>query len=119
MSRKLKKLKLYSLLPLLAILFIAMEMPLVHPALHNHFDHPHIDADHCSKHLPPNADENKAHECPICNFLATCQLHASGFSAIITANGLVLIIVTNNHIFLEEIIPFSAKSRAPPAFILL
>ena len=119
MLRKSKNLIPYNLLPLLVILFISVGMPLVHPALHNHFDHEHVSEDHGAEHLPPKPDEDKAHECPICDFLATCQLHPAGLGPMITASEWMVRIDTINQIFLVKACPFPAKSRAPPAFVSL
>ena len=119
MLRKSKNLISYSLFSLLAVLFIAIGMPLVHPVLHQHLDHRHIHADGDVKHLATIQDDEKDRECSICDFLATYQLHSSGLGLIITANEWVGRVAQTHQIFLVQIGPFSAKSRAPPASILL
>jgi hypothetical protein len=66
----------YSLLSFAAILFMAVGMPLVHPAIHEHLNHGQVKADHHDKHFPANPDEDKARECPACDFQATNHLFA-------------------------------------------
>jgi hypothetical protein len=104
----------FSLLSLLAILFIAVGMPLAHPALHNHLDHQLMSVAHGVEHFRAVPDEDKAHACPLCTFLATIQLHGSGLSPIIATNELLGKIVSANHIFFAKPRPLQAEIRAPP-----
>ena len=109
----------YNLLSLLAILFIAVGMPLVHPLLHSHLEHHHISAGHGVDHFQAMSDEDKAHECPICEFLATSQLYDTGLGLIITDNEPIGKIVSINRIFLVKTCPLQAEPRAPPVFTSL
>jgi len=100
----------YNLLSLLAILFIAVGMPL---------EHHHISAGHGVDHFQAMPDEDKAHECPICEFLATSQLYDTGLGLIITDNEPIGKIVSINRIFLVKTCPLQAEPRAPPVFTSL
>ena len=119
MLRKLTDAFPYNLLPLLAILSIAVGMPLLHPVLHSHPEHHHISADHGVEHFLAIPYEDKAHECPICDFLATSQLYDTGLGLIITENEPVGKIVSANHIFLVKTCQFQIEPRAPPVFTSL
>lgn len=119
MLRKLTDAFPYNLIPLLAILSIAVGMPLLHPVLHSHPEHHHISAGHGVEHFPAIPDEDKAHECPICDFLATSQLYDTGLGLIITENEPVGKTVSINHIFLVKACPFQTEPRAPPVFTSL
>jgi hypothetical protein len=79
MPRKLRTIRALSLLPFLAILFIGVGMPVIHPALH---DHAGIHSHHSHLEQEPGTDAplfsaavtGEYPECPICAFLATNHL---------------------------------------------
>ena len=62
-------------LSLLAMLYIAIGMPLVHPEFHDHSDHEHNISGLSAHHIEPTDEKLDDHCCPICEFLATSQLH--------------------------------------------
>ena len=62
-------------LTLLAILYIAIGMPLLHPAFHHHSIHDHHISEHNTDHLEPADEKEEIHFCPICEFLATSPFH--------------------------------------------
>ena len=119
MLRKLTETIHHSLPPFLAILFIAVGMPVIHPALHDHEEKHHIRANHEAAHLLKKIDDNRAHVCPICDFLVTGQLYNAGSSRIIEENRQIGKVVSKNHIFYMKTCPLEAAPRAPPFFTSL
>lgn len=104
----------YSLLSLFAILFIAVGMPLIHPALHRHPHHEQVNAGHCNEHFPAIPDDNEDHECPICDFQATIQLFVDGLIPTITANEHFSLIRPKIHHLLSIVRLIMTEPRAPP-----
>ena len=109
----------YSLIPLLAILFIAVGMPLLHPVLHSHLEHHHLNGGCGDGHLPAISDKDQAHKCPTCDFLATSQLHVTVLDRIVTHNEAVCYLLFTNQTFWGMICPSPTEPRAPPVFTSL
>ena len=62
-------------LTLLAILYIAIGMPLLHPAFHDHPTGDQHISGRSTVHLEPADEKGEIHYCPICEFLATGPFH--------------------------------------------
>jgi hypothetical protein len=110
---------LCSLPALMAMLFIAFGMPLVHPSLHGHDHDPpehqcmigaHAEAP-CAHDTP---GEEKASECPICDFLATVRLHYTGSNPVITIERSFDRVYPASPIDWAKDGQIPPKSRAPP-----
>ena len=108
-----------SLIAILAILFIAVGIPLVHPILHDHLGQHHIGAHHDGKRFWKASYQGKTHACPFCDSLATNQLHSADSGGTIAECEPVGFIVSANHIILVKSYPLRAEPRAPPAFSFL
>jgi hypothetical protein len=119
MLRKFTNIISYKLLPLLAILFFAVGIPMIHPVLHSHFEHRHISEGYNVKHSQRIQNEYSAHKCPLCDFLATSQLQNADSGPIIKTNELISRITLTNQIFLTKTCPFPTQPRAPPGSISL
>jgi hypothetical protein len=104
----------FSLLPLFSALFIAVGMPLLHPALHSHSENYDIISEHYDEHSSAFADEDHELNCPICDFLATSQLYDTGMEPIIAENNPAGKIVLIKNIFLAKTHPMQIEPRAPP-----
>jgi hypothetical protein len=82
MPRKLHTIRALSLLPFLAILFIGVGMPVIHPALHDHAGIHSLHSPHSPWEHEPGTDTpllsaavtGEYPECPICAFLAANHL---------------------------------------------
>jgi hypothetical protein len=82
MPRKLRTIRALSLLPFLAILFIGVGMPVIHPALHDHAGIHSLHSPHSPWEHEPGTDTpllsaavtGEYPECPICAFLAANHL---------------------------------------------
>jgi hypothetical protein len=115
MLRKLTDTVSYNLLSLLAVLFIAVGMPLLHPVLHNHFEHYHIIENHGAEQHSEIPSKDKEYECSICDFRATNQFFVSGLAPIMPAGeplGITLSIIPI--FFLVKVRSTQTKPRAPP-----
>jgi|GEM_PF-1059807 len=109
----------YILLPLLAILFISAGIPFIHPAFHSGLEHHPISVGHGARHFLSMPDIDKAHECPICDFLANSQLYDTGLELIIMEHDPVGTILSINQICLVKICQTLSEPRAPPGFTSL
>jgi hypothetical protein len=107
----------------MAMLFIALGMPLVHPSLHDH-DHDH-DRDppeyQCMLGAPTETPcshdtpgEENASECPICDFLSTIQLHYTISNPVITIERSFDRVYVASPIDWAKAAQIPPKSRAPP-----
>jgi len=114
MLRKLTDTFFYNLLPLLAGLFIAVGMPLLHPILHSHSENYHIISEHCGEHISAFAYEDHELNCPICDFQATNQLYDAGMVRIIANIKPADKIASIKNIFLAKTHPLQIEPRAPP-----
>lgn len=84
MPRKLRTMKFLSPLPFLAMFFIAVGMPALHPAVHNHAGiHQH--RGHGDAADFPFYGAAESGECPICQFLATNHLQQAGQKTLVFA----------------------------------
>ena len=101
-------------LPLLSALFIAVGMPLLHPALHSNSIDQRIISEYCDQHISAFADEDHELNCPICEFLATSQLYDTGIESIIAENHLADEIILIKNIYSVKIHPLQIEPRAPP-----
>jgi len=117
MLKKLTDTASCSLIAILAILFIAVGIPLVHPILHDHPGQNHIGVHHDGKRFWTASNQGKTHGCPLCDFLATIQLHSADTGGTIAEGEPVGFIVFANHIILIKSYPPRAEPRAPPVFI--
>lgn len=101
-------------LGLLAILYIAIGMPLIHPALHEHSAHDPNCTCHSVDHFEPADVKKEEHCCPICNFLATNLFHQSVSTLSIETNG--PLIGPAPFVQLPAVKTFSSlgEPRAPP-----
>jgi hypothetical protein len=104
----------YNLLSLLAVLFIAMGMPLLHPVLHNHFEHHHISENHGAEKPSEVPSKNKEHDCPICDFQATSQFFSISLIPVITDKNPFFITLSSNHLSLVKTCSAQTEARAPP-----
>jgi hypothetical protein len=109
----------YNQLSLLAILYIAAGMPLIHPAFHNHFDDHGILANQGVGQISAITHDNRLHNCPICFFLASSQLLGSGLNLIIAANELLGTISPVDQLSLVKCCIIGSEPRAPPGFSLI
>jgi hypothetical protein len=119
MLKKLTDTAYCSLVAILAILIIAVGIPLVHPILHDHLGQQHIGAHHDGKRFWAASYQGKMHACPLCDFLAMNQLHNADSDGTITEGEPVGFSVSANHIILVKSYPLRAEPRAPPAFSFL
>ena len=119
MLRKRTDAAYFDLLPLLAALFIAVGMPLVHPVLHSHLEHDHISTGHRNEHGFAGRYEDYGPMCPVCDFLATSHWYASGPCRFSTENEPFDKIVSLNEVFLPTACPPHSQSRAPPVFAFI
>jgi hypothetical protein len=119
MLKKLTDTATCSLIAILATLFIAVGIPLVHPILHDHLGQHHIGVHHEGKRFWAASYQSKTHACPLCDFLATSQLHKANSAGTITEGEPVGFIVSANQIILVNSYPLRAEPRAPPAFSFL
>jgi len=108
-----------SLIAILAILFIAVAIPLVHPILHDHLGLDYSGGRHDGTLDWTASYQDKTHTCPLCDFLATNQLHSADSGAITAECEPVGFIVSANHIILVKSYPLRAEPRAPPVFSFL
>jgi hypothetical protein len=108
-----------SLIAMLAILFVAVGIPLVHPILHDHLGHHHIGARHDRECFQATRHQGRTSECPFCDFLATNQLQSADSGGTIAEGEPVGFIMSANHIILVKSYPLLAEPRAPPAFSFL
>ncbi|MGD9057734.1 MAG: hypothetical protein PVJ41_10275 [Desulfobacterales bacterium] len=104
----------FSLLPLFSALFIAVGMPLLHPALHSHSENYDIISEHYDEHSSTFADEDHELNCTICDFLATSQLYDAGMEPIIAENKPTDKIASIKNTFLARTHPMQIEPRAPP-----
>jgi len=116
MSRRLTVQVPYILLPLLAILFIAVGMPLIHPVLHSSLEHHQISVGHGAGQFLSMPDKDKAYECPICDFLATIQLYDTSSELIITEKEPIGTIFSIYQFCLVKTCLILSEPRAPPVF---
>jgi hypothetical protein len=94
-------------------------MALIHPALHSHLEHHQLNADCRAGYFPAIVDEEQAHECPICGFLATSQLNVTVLDLIVAHDEAVCYILSTNKAFLAKICPSLTEPRAPPVITSL
>ena len=104
----------YNLLSLLVVLFIAVGMPLLHPLLHNHFEHHHISENHGAEQPSEVPSKNKEHDCPICDFQATSQFSNISLVPVITVVNPLFIILPSIHLSLVKTCSAQTTARAPP-----
>ena len=104
----------FSLFPLFSALFIAAEMPLLHPVLHSHSENYYIISEHYDKRISASADEDHELICPICDFLAKSQLNDTGMQPIIAEIGSADKIESTKNFFLAKTHPLQIEPRAPP-----
>jgi hypothetical protein len=104
----------FNLLPLFSALFIAVGMPLLHPALHSHSGNYDIISEHYDEHSSTFAYEDHELNCTICDFLATSQLYDTGMEPIIAENNPAGKIVLIRNIFLAKTHPMQIEPRASP-----
>ena len=104
----------YNLLSLLAVLFIAVGMPLLHPVLHNHIDHHYISENHGAEQSSEVPSKDKEHDCPICDFQATSQSFSISPVPVITAVNPFFIILPSIHLSLVKTCSAQTTARAPP-----
>jgi hypothetical protein len=103
-----------NLLSLLAVLFIAVGMPLLHPVLHNHFEHHHISANHGAEQPSDVPGKKQGHDCPICDFQATSPFFTIGLFPVVTAVNPFFIILPSIHLSLVQTCSAQTTTRAPP-----
>ena len=101
-------------LALMAIAFIAVGMPLVHPALHDDLDHRGHDTAHCGAQVPATQDEGHAHECPLCDFLATSQWLTAAGPPLIALDGPIGNNLSGYPLFIGIAPSIPLQPRAPP-----
>jgi hypothetical protein len=104
----------FSLLALFSALFVAVGMPLLHPALHSHSENYDIISEHYDERRSAFAVTDHELHCPICDFQATSQLHDTGTVPIIAENNPASKIVLIDNVFLAKTHPLQIEPRAPP-----
>ena len=109
----------FSLLPLISVLLVAVGMPVLHPILHSHSANYNIISEHYDKSISASSDEDNELNCPICDFLATSQLHDTGIKPIVAEINPADKIISKKDIFLAKIHPLQTEPRAPPVGNLL
>ena len=116
MLEKIRNAGPFNMLSLLAIVYITMGMPLVHPLMHAHSEHdPHVSAGN-GRRLLNQADHCETHPCLICDFQATNQLHAAAFCAAFSGHQSIDELVSTEPSFARHTAPQHFDARAPPAF---
>jgi len=120
MLRKLADTVSCGLLPSMAALFIAVGMPLLHPALHSHSAYHHSGAGHFNKHENQHEhdavrlDEDHAQNCHVCDFLATSTWYDADPCLVLTQKEAVGKIVSLNIVFWATTCSLQIEPRAPP-----
>ena len=114
MFKKLTDTLSYGLLPLLAALFVATGMPLLHPVVHSHSEDYHVIPEHRDEHTPAFADKDQEPNCPICEFLATKQVYNTGIGRTITELEPVGKIISIKNVLPAKNFPAQIEPRAPP-----
>jgi hypothetical protein len=118
MPRKLHTIRVLSLLPFLAILFIAVGIPVIHPALHDHagiHSHwSHLEYD-CSSEasLVSTAETN---ECPLCTFLATNHLQQVENSSVAFQPIPIPSLLSTQREVIAQNYRYLPESRGPPDY---
>jgi len=111
-----------NLICLLVISYIAIGIPLIHPALHDHMPHNPMAHDCGAKDCSVNVldaaiDINEDGDCPVCNFLATryCKTTLSVFPVATEGQ-------PGKPVLPTDVLPVKTRSaqdqpRAPPIFV--
>lgn len=114
MLEKIKAAGTFNLLSLLAILYISMGMPLVHPLMHAHTEHdPSVSGDN-GRLLQYQTEYDETHRCLICDFQATNQLHAADCCAAFSGHQSIDELVTSAPSFALHSALQHFDARAPP-----
>ena len=115
MVDKLKNTRPYNLIPLLVMLYVAAGLPLVHPIFHTHSEHDQSIVASCGLLLQGPEVDGKAHHCPICDFEATNQLHATACNTGLAGSQFIYDVVSIGSSFSLKARPQHMDARAPPA----
>jgi hypothetical protein len=105
----------HNLLQLLVILYIAVGMPVAHPLIHEHSEHDRSGPAYGGLHFHSLAGEGETHHCPICDFEATNQLHATVCNLVPDWNQPLDDFVFINVSFSLKAAPQSVDARSPPS----
>jgi hypothetical protein len=106
-------LKIVSLCSLLTMMLIVV-LPAIHPFLHHH----HSGCDHAiccaaSESIRESLDSADP-ECPVCEFLATCHLHAARSAPPLTVRNTAAALSPAFAVASIKAVPGSVEARAPP-----
>lgn len=104
-----------SLLPFLAILFIGVGMPVIHPVWHDHAGiHSHLQHDPAT--VASIIGATATDECPICTFLATNHLQLAGRNPVAFASTLNSSNPSEQFLVSGQTCRSLPESRAPPEY---
>lgn len=119
MPRKLHTIQVLSLLPFLAILFISVGIPVIHPALHDHagiHSHwSHLECDCSSEESLVSIEETE--ECPLCTFLATNHLQQIENRSVAFRPIPIPFLLTVQYQVFAQNYRYLPESRGPPEYI--
>jgi hypothetical protein len=99
---------------LVVILFIAIGLPALHPLFHPHADCDHTSPAHASEQVRAGAHTDRFHECPLCGFLATHQLHVARTHFAIAGDEKVDPLTAATRPFTIKRCALPVEARAPP-----
>jgi len=117
MLRKLTDTVFCDLPPLLAAVFIAMGMPLLHPALHHQSESLNTRSSHLAEQYSVRPDEDHDHWCSICEFLAINQWDGTGPCGLVSRNEPDDNIVSIDDVPRATPNPLQVEPRAPPLLV--
>lgn len=106
-------------LSLLAIFYIAIGTPLVHPAFHDHSAHNPKITDHGVDHFESSDEKEENIFCPICDFLPTNKFHQSAAALSIETNGQLISKVLFGQFLKVKTFSRQCEPRAPPPLRLV
>lgn len=115
MPRKLSTIKALSLLPFLAILFLSVVAPVIHPALHEHAGI-HVHEQHHFGIGPSFTAEDETDACPICVLLASSHLQTAGERRITVLLATVPSLLSELSTSIDRLCLLLPESRAPPVY---
>jgi hypothetical protein len=92
---------------------------LLHPVLHNHFEHYHTIENHGAEQQSEVPSKDKEHDCPICDFQATSRFFGINLVPVIAVGNPFFIILPSIPISMVKTCSAQTEARAPPYCIHL
>jgi hypothetical protein len=114
MLKKVTASQISTMLCLLAMVTIAVGMPLAHPFFHDHSAHDYEVLHHNSDHFESSEGKTGTHSCPICSFLSTNSIEQSVSLQSVKTDGPLINTIQIIQFITVKIYSSPSEPRAPP-----